>query len=209
VTLATDLAARFRESESLPNVDDRKRVAWDIYFDAMAYGVLTEYLAAVLGYTRAECPTAQDGRGKPLMPRSQPSKRYPSDLKRAVLIAVLACGPLAWAGARQTPSYSIQALSPATFPTLPGIPWPPVRELCQSGAVIRCPTGTPPPAYVRFRDRNGLDYELPVTGATPCAGGWAIQTPHALVPHLLHGIVGVSVGTHGVTESLMTTATMP
>ena len=61
---AAELAELFRESQ---RSEDRKDAAWAIYVLAMEADCLTEYLAAILGYTREE-------RAVPV-----PRKLFPSD----------------------------------------------------------------------------------------------------------------------------------
>ena len=123
--------------------------------------------------------------------------------------AILACAAISSGSSHQSARYAVLSLSPASFPVNPLIPWPPVRDMSQAGMTVACPAGTPAPRYVRFRDRNGLDLEVQVSGAVQIPGGWRLTTPHALTPNVLHGIVGVSAGTHGVAESTMVTGMMP
>lgn len=51
---ASDLAARFRASENEPDLERRKALAEQLYAEAVKAGLMTEYVAAIVGYTRAD-----------------------------------------------------------------------------------------------------------------------------------------------------------
>lgn len=120
-------------------------------------------------------------------------------MKRLFLALTLCVLPLT-ASNQNPPAFAVKQLLPADFKS--AIWSPSVHILQQSGALVGVPHGGPAPTYVRFRDRNGMDLRLSVTGAVRLSPTtWRITTPIGLTPSQ-RGAVGVSVGGYGV-ESAM------
>lgn len=126
-------------------------------------------------------------------------------------LSLLLCAPRSDAHQQAKPFYAILSPNPTVFPVLPFQGNYPLRDLYQSDMLVKVSVGTPPPAYVHFKDRNTLDYEVPISGFQQVGiDTWKLTTPHSLVPNLISGPCGISVGNHLVsTESKYASGMLP
>lgn len=93
-------------------------------------------------------------------------------------------------------TYRLIDLYPRYFPLLPQIPWPPIHPIYQDALHVHGSPGAPPPDLVKFLFvmNSGGYYLMPVTHVTYLGPeDWLLQTPAALIPHLLPGFVSIKV----------------